>query len=512
MRPNSLFFDREKNQGLLRTMSIIVTVAFLVLIGYILIRYKRFAYLLHGELFTAPMFGFLLLGYLALAVAAVFLIRWANCRVKRMPALWALAIFLVALLPRVFVLLALRAPAFGGALFSRLNLLAFFHADNLPALFACAAGSLSSVVVYLIARRFDDGSAPAAGLLFALYPANLISGLFQPVMQTVVLFALLSVLFALEAFAALEPRRAVAFSALSGLSLAACGVALASVWLMALAFGVFWLILLLSSFGQEGEPRRLLLLALAFCAVLFTLRIVSLASPLRGSLDADLSGATAPGAALQAREGEALLDSLDWETLQKGYDLQGRPVRLDQNLAQLWLEKDAALTMATGSAAFSASQLAPFAQGIRLLDFFYVAGVLLFAWIGGLLRRRGGVGDLLLLVFLVWALSHLFSDRQAITRALGMPILMILASFGVFAIVGTEPRPKEHGKYASCVNRGALNFGELPPTDAGLERKSAFHPLTGGSARTQQSNGLFAAMEADMAQQKQQSDHPTGGF
>jgi len=137
--------------------------------------------------------------------------------------------------------------------------------------------------------------------------------------------------------------------------------------------------------------------------------------------------------------------------------------------------------------------------------------VLLFAWIGGLLRRRRGAGDLLLMVFLVWALAHLFSDRQAITRALGMPILMILASFGVFAIVGTEPRPKEHGKYASCVNRGALNFGELPPTDAGLERKSAFHPQS-GSARTQAKNGLYAAMEADMAQQSQQNNHPTRGF
>ena len=511
MRPNSLLFDREKNQGLLRTMSILVTVVFLVVCGYIIIRYKRFAYLLHGELFTTPMFGFLLLGYLLLAVAAVFLIRWANCRVKRMPALWALAIFLVALLPRIFILLALRAPALGGELFSRLNLSALFLEGNLPALFACAVSALCAVTVYLIARRFDDGSAPAAGLLFALYPANMISCLHQPVMQVVVLFALLSVLFALEAFAAPEARRAVAFSALSGLALAACGVALASVWLMALAFGVFWLILLLSSFRQEGEPRRLLLLALAFCAVLFTLRIVSLASPLWGSLDADLSDATAPGAALQAREGEALLDSLDWDTLQKGYDLQGKPVRLDQNLAQLWLEKDGALSREMDSVSFHVSLLAPLSSAIRLLDFFFVAGVLLFAWIGGLLRRRGGAGDLLLMVFLVWALAHLFSDRQAITRALGMPSLMILASFGVFAIVGTEPRPKEHGKYASCVNRGALNFGELPPTDAGLERKSAFHPQS-GSARTQAKIGLYAAMEADMAQQSQQNNHPTGGF
>lgn len=506
MRPNSLFFDREKNQGLMRTGSMIVTISFLALLGYILIRYKRFAYLLHSELFTTPMFGLLLLGYVALAVVTVLVIRWANCRVRRMPALWALAIAMVALLARVCVLLVLHAPAFGGAVLGRLNLAALFLEDNRAALFACVISALGAMTVYLIARRFDDGSAPAAGLLFALYPANLITSSYQPVVQAVVLFALLSVLFAMEAFAATERRQAMALSALSGLSLAVCGVTLASIWLVALAFGVFWVVLFLSSFRQEGEPQRMLLLALVFCAVLFTLRALTVGSLAWGRLDADLSGATAPGAAQQAREGEALLDSLDWNTIQKGYDLQGRPIRLDQNLAQLWLEKDAELASATGSVAFTASSLAPFAQGIRLLDFFYIAGMILFAWIGGLLRQRGGAGDLLILVFLVWALAHLFSDRQAITRALGVPLLMIFAAYGVFAIVGTEPRPKEHGKYASCVNRGALNFGDIPPTETQLEQRSAFHPQTGGSACSAKKNSLYGAMEADLAHQKQQND------
>ncbi|MEN6635118.1 MAG: hypothetical protein ABFC56_04665, partial [Clostridiaceae bacterium] len=135
-----------------------------------------------------------------------------------------------------------------------------------------------------------------------------------------------------------------------------------------------------------------------------------------------------------------------------------------------------------------------------------IAGMILFAWIGGLLRQRGGAGDLLILVFLVWALAHLFSDRQAITRALGVPLLMIFAAYGVFAIVGTEPRPKEHGKYASCVNRGALNFGDIPPTETQMEQRSAFHPQTGGSALSAKKNSLYGAMEADLAHQKQQND------
>jgi hypothetical protein len=511
MRPNSLFFDRGGKQGLTRTVSMIVTIAYLVLMGYILIRYKRFAFLFDEAFFTTPMFGLLLVSYIALAVAFVFLLRWANCRVRRMPALWAVSVFLVALFPRALLLLALRAPVFGGAVFGRLNLLALLSPENLPALALCAVSALSAVVVYLIARRIDDGSAPAAGLLFALYPANIVLSQGQWAMQIVLLFALLSILFALVAFSALRRGRAIVFSALSGLSLAICGIALASVWLLALAFGVFWLVLFLASFRIEKEPLRLLLIVLAFCAVFFLLRAVSRDLPAWGSLDANLTQATQADATQQAQEGAALLDSLNWDNLQKGYDLQGNPVRLDHNLTLLWLEQDAALLTATDTAAVSAAGLGSLMQGVRLLDFFYIAAVFLFAWIGGLLRRRGGAGDLLLWVFLVWAIMHLLSDRQMITRALGLPVLMIFAAYGVFAIVGTEPRPKELAKYASCVNRGALNLGDIPPTDAGLDRAGAFHPTNAGRVHTNRSlHGLYAQMEADIAQRQTEQDHNGG--
>ncbi|MEA4914249.1 MAG: hypothetical protein VB061_06740 [Christensenella sp.] len=504
MRPNSLFFDREQQRGFTRVMSVFITIAFLVSIGYLLIRYKRFAYLLHGELFTTPMFGWLLLLYAALAFLFVFMIRWSNCRVKRLPALWAVAIFLVAVLPRVFVLLSLRAPNFDGVVLGRMNLSALLLKENTPALIACALSALCAAAVYFIARYFDEGSAPAAGLLLALYPANIVTCLEQPVLQAAMLLALLSVLFALAAFSATRRDRVLLYSALSGLLLSASGIVLASAWLFALAFGLLWVVLAFSSLRQKVELRRLLLLALAFCAVFFSLRAFVFTSSVGGTLDADLPRETAAGAAQQARENEALLDLMNWQTLQKGYNVQGSPVRLDEALPQLWLEKNAALSASTGSAAFTASALSPFSQGIRLLDFFYIAAVFLFAWIGGLLRRRGGAGDLLLWVFLVWATAHLFSDRQMIVRALGMPVLMIVSAYGVFAIVGSEPRPKEQSKYASCVNRGALNLGDIPPTDTEYEHPRAFHPATGGAARPAKSGGVYAAMEADIMQRKQQ--------
>ena len=153
MRPNSLFFDREQQRGFTRVMSVFITIAFLVSIGYILIRYKRFAYLLHGELLTTPMFGWLLLLYAALAFLFVFVIRWSNCRVKRLFALWVVAILLAAVLPRAFVLLALRAPAFGGAIFGETNLAAFLSKENIPAVIACLLSALCAV-----AARFTDTS------------------------------------------------------------------------------------------------------------------------------------------------------------------------------------------------------------------------------------------------------------------------------------------------------------------------------------------------------------------
>ncbi|MEZ4627351.1 MAG: hypothetical protein R2912_04445 [Eubacteriales bacterium] len=152
------------------------------------------------ELLTTPQLGWLLLCYAVVALLSIGIIRWANCRVKRMPSLWAIGIFIIALLPRLFVLLALRAPAFGGALFGQMNLSVFILPENLTAILYCAISALSAVVVYLIARRFDDGSARAAGLLLALYPANIVLCASQPVLQIVVLFALLSVMFAIRRF------------------------------------------------------------------------------------------------------------------------------------------------------------------------------------------------------------------------------------------------------------------------------------------------------------------------
>jgi hypothetical protein len=119
MRPNSLFFDREQQRGFTRVMSVFITIVFLVSIGYILIRYKRFAYLLHGELLTTPMFGWLLLLYAVLAFLFVLVIRWSNCRVKRLFSALGGRYLLAAGFTARLCAAFLRAPAFGGAIFGK---------------------------------------------------------------------------------------------------------------------------------------------------------------------------------------------------------------------------------------------------------------------------------------------------------------------------------------------------------------------------------------------------------
>lgn len=505
MRPNSLFFDRSGGKSLARAVSVSLTVLFLVLLGYMLIRYKHFAYLLRTELLLTPMFGWLLLGYGSVAVLSVVVIRRINCRVRRHPVLWTGFVFLVAFLMRGFVLLALQASALGGGQ-EKIQLQILFLPQNMPSLLLCVLGALSCAAVYWIARFVDDGSAGAAGLMFALYPAGIFASREQLSLQISLLFVLLAVLFALAAFSAQRRVSAVVMASLSAGSLALCAVALETFWLVVLAFAAVWVVLFVGSIACKNVPQRLIFTILAFCAVFFSVRGLTLDLPGWGPLDQNLSGAVSAGAAQQAREGEAILDQLNWDTLQKGYAVQGAPIRLDQSVTNLWLEKDAALGHTIEAPLFRNSALRPLGEAIRLMDFFFVAGVLLFAWIGALLRRSGGAGDLLLWLLLLWVGAHLFSDRQTMTRVLGMPLLIIFAANGVFSLTGTEPRPTEKNKYDACLHHGALNLGDFPPREESGACPEAFHPASSGAGSTKAS-GLYAAMEADLGKQAPHETH-----
>ena len=507
MRPNSLFFDRGGAKNFFRIMSLFITTVFLAFVGYILIRYKYFTYILREELLTTPNFGWLLMVYVAVFVAFVLVLRWANCRVKRTPAIWALALFLIALAPRLYffsriqyvptsdfvnyynmglafvngnpadiasVVSSYNIPAFAGlGVLNGLIMLVLGTSVRSLQLAQCLITSLSCVMVYLIARRFDEGSAPLAGLLFALYPANILYTQVTSNQHMAVFFALLSILLILNAFSSERRVRAGGFSALSAVALLLSYYSHPSTITTFLAFALFWLVLFLSSIRKKKELLRLAIIAFVFCVAYFGLRAGADAA-LRangyiGSLRPSSSSLVKIIFGLNRETGGAYSVS-DLNLLQKHPVSERRAVALqlirerltqgdllglfDTKIVRLWMVKDTCFGWPLYGIASVPDDLSLLLQGYLLLDFFYVAAIFLFAWIGGLLRRRGSAGDLLLWVLLGWMGVHLLIEIQTRYRYFGMPLLMIFAAYGFFAIVGAQSKKKQA---KACVNAGTTS-------------------------------------------------------
>ena len=509
MRPNSLFFDRGGAKSFSRIISLLITAVFLAFIGYILIRYKYFTYIIREELLNTPNFGWLLIGYAVLFIAFVLVLRWANCRVRRMPAIWALAIFLLALAPRLyfysqihyvptsdftnfyniglaftqgnFAEIAKVSTDYHISSFSGLGVLnglimkAFGTDIRSFQLVQCAITSLSSVMVYLIARRFDEGSAPAAGLLFAFYPANIVFSQVTSNQHLAVLLSLASILMMLLALSSERRARAGIFSALSALMLILSYYAHPSTITTQVAYAILWLVLFLSALRNKKELWRLAIVLFSFCLIFYGFRAganatmqaaglsqkanvdSSMLTKIVIGLNRETSGAYSPtdwGMVWRQPESEqnAFCIKLIKERLTQG-DLLGL---FDTKIVRLWMVKDTCFGWPFYGIASVPDDFSRLINGYLLLDFFYVAAVFLFAWIGALLRRRGSAGDLLLLVLLGCMGVYLFIEIQTRYRYFAMPLLMIFAAYGVFAIIGSQGKKKQ---IEACVNTG--NMGGL---------------------------------------------------
>lgn len=531
MRPDSLFFDRSGKKGFSRLVSIFITIAFLAFVGYILIRYKYFTYILREEFLTTPLFGWILGAYALLFLAFALILRRTNCRVKRMPWLWALVIFLLALAPRLyfysrvhyvpsndfanyvdmglafargdFALVASVSAGYQIASFSGLGvlnglvMLVFGASARSFQLAQCVITSLSAVTVYLIARRFDEGSAPAAGFLFALYPANIVFSQVTSNQHPAVLFALASILFLLLALSSARRVRAGVFAALSGLMLLLSHYAHPSTITTLIAFGIFWLVLFFSSLRQKKELLRLLIIVAAFSAAFFGLRAGADAGMRSaGLLSRDIVEGTSlskvvvglnpetAGAYSASDYGMVMEQPADkqaafcWKIIRERLGQDKLFGLFDVKIMRTWMVKDTSFGWPFYGMESVPDDLSALVKAYTLFDFFYVAALFLFSWIGGLLRRRGGAGDLLLLILLGWMGVHLFIEIQTRYRYFAMPFLMIFAAYGFFAIVGSRRRRKHVPQSAACVNTNAPDAGDIPP----VESKADDH------------GGLFAAM------------------
>ena len=497
MKQGNLFFTRGEDRGIARGASLLITIAFLAMIGYVIVRYKYFTYILREQVMTTPMFGWLLLGYLLLAVVFLVLIRRLNHLGFCSPWFWGALIFVFALGLRYFAYcfivytpssdfqnyynmgvaftrgdyaaIANQAAEYHIAGFSGLGvlngLIMWISGTSVRAfqLAQCVIASLSCVAAYLLARRFDEGSAPAAGLLFAFYPANIVFSQVTSNQHLAVLFALLALWLAHLALSQTKPVRTLVFALSSGALLLLSYYAHPSTATTLLALGIVWLVLLLAAVKKRKEFLRLLIAGVAFCVGFFALRVGSEA----GLRAAGLSYPATVNSSYLAKvviglntETTGGYSESDWgmiwaqpESEQNAFCVQVIRERLQQpdlfglfdtKLMRMWMVPDGSFGWAMGneaaasSAPVSAVSLARdnWLAGAKLLDFFYVALLFLFAWIGGLFRRRGSAGDLLLWVLMGWMGVHLFIEIQSRYRYFGMPLLMILAAYGVFCLLG----------------------------------------------------------------------------
>lgn len=497
MRQGSLFFDRGQERGVARGASLFVTIAFLAFIGYLIVRYKYFTYIVREQALTTPMFGWLLLLYAVLAVAFIWIIRRSNKAGGFSPWIWGAVIFLLALVPRLlayahivytptsdfqnyydlgvaftrgeYSFIAGKAAEYHISSFSGLGvingLLMLLSGSSVRTfqLAQCVIASLSCVATYLLARQFDEASAPAAGLLFALYPANIVFSQVTSNQHIAVLFALLSIWLALVSLKQSSFFKTAALGLASGALLLLSYYAHPSAATTLLAFGILWLALLLSALRKRRELLRLLLAAAVFSIGFFALRAganaamraVGLSEPATvnssylakvviGLNEETVGGYSESDWGMIWAQPESEQNAFCWEVIRERLNQPDLLGFFDTKLLRMWMVPDNSFGWATACAcpvslappSESERTLDDWLAGAKLLDFFYVAAIFLFSWAGGLFRRRGNAGDLLLWVLLGWMGAHLFLEIQTRYRYFGMPLLMIYAAFGVLCLIG----------------------------------------------------------------------------
>jgi hypothetical protein len=507
MKQGGLFFARGEERGISRVASLFITIAFLAFIGYVIVRYKYFTYILREQVMTTPMFGWLLLGYLVLAVVFLVLIRRLNRKGFCSPWFWGALIFVLALGLRYFAFVHIvYSPTSDfqnyyniGVAFTKGDFAAIanqaseYHISSLSGLGVlnglimlltgtsvrsfqlahCAIASLSCVAAFLLARRFDEGSAPAAGLLFALYPANIVFSQVTSNQHLAVLFALLALWLAHLSLSETKPVRTLVYSLLGGILLLLSYYSHPSTATTLLALGIVWLVLLLAAVRKRKEFLRLLLAGAVFCVGFFALRV----GTNMGLRAAGLSYPTTVNSSYLTKvviglneETTGGYSESDWgmiwaqpESEQNAFCLQEIQKRLQQpdlfglfdtKLMRMWMVPDGSFGWATEEVC-PVSPAPPsdaiqardnWLAGAKLLDFFYVALLFVFAWIGGLFRRHGSAGDLLLWVLMGWMGVHLLIEIQTRYRYFGMPLFMILAAYGVFCLLGGAGKALHHAR------------------------------------------------------------------
>ncbi len=490
---NAIQRHLERDYGeksLHRGVSVFLSVAFLLFVGYILVRYKYFSYIVKDELFHTPLFGWVVLAYAAVFAIALLLILRANRRGRQQSIAWSVGIFALALALRLAVYSVVEyVPTSDFSNYYRMGV-AFANGDyafiaqkaasyHIPdfaglgvingsvmrlvgtgvrgfQLAQCVVTSLSAVAIYWIARRLDNRSAPLAGLLFALYPANIFYAQVTTNQHIAVLFTLLAIMVLLLAVESERLWKAAAFAGLSGAFLLISQYAHPSTATTQIAFALFLLTLLVSALFKKRNPVRYAVALAALAVAFFGLHAAANGALIRaGLLDAESTQSSCYLTKVVIGlnpETQGSYSASDWGTVwsypaDEQNDVCIAMIRerwaqndmlelLDTKILRTWMLKDVSFDWVFAGQPSGTQRVDALTNAFRLLDFLYVAAVFLFAWIGVLLRRRdNGATDLLIWVILGQMGVYLLIEIQTRYRYVAMVLLIILAAAGVMRVL-----------------------------------------------------------------------------
>lgn len=509
------YFARFGEKGFGRGVSVFLTVSAALILGYLVVRYRYFTYIVKEEFFTTPFFFDFLAVYIASALLCIPL--YFSLR-NRHALLCAACVFCLALIPRLLIgFLFEYVPQNDFANYFKMG--QAFCAGDYRTILQTAQGyqisdflgtgvlfgwigklftptvhgyliansvmtSCICVLVYAITRTFHTKAALLSAFLFALYPANISMVHMTNNQHPAVLFLMLSLYLVISAVSAKHLWTTILLGCASGLSLLISQFAHPSTVTTVIAVSLYLIVLFIGAMKQKRALLKTVCLMAAFLGCYFGGRIpahmyfdslgilskeqmpatcylskvvVGLNPETYGAYSADDYGMIA---SLPAQEQNATCIRIIRERLASNSDLLDF---FDTKLLRTWIVKDTAFgwplygiwdQIQTEAESIDSplrnqmrDRINRVTQAYQLLDFFYVAMLLLFALIGILMRSRGP-SDLFVWTLLGWIGVLLLTEIQTRYRYPAMPIICMFAGVGIFGLcsaLGRIPFRKQKG-------------------------------------------------------------------
>lgn len=494
---------REK-PGFIHIVSILLSCILGLFLGYVLIRYKWYSYVIKGELTLWSQLPALIVTF----VCCIFLFIVLYRRLKTAnTVLILICVFMLALIPRLTLRFCMACepisdfknyydmgvaftskdyatvvsivneygiPDFYGLAVIYGVILSIFGESTYALQFACCCNaSLITVIIALIAMRYSKKAGLAAGLIYAIYPGNVIMAQVATNQHVAILFALVSVYFVM---CATDEQRgiwiSVAFAGIGGLCLLVSQYSHPSSITTQIAVASYLIVLVIGSVWNWKRMLCIAAVAVMFFGCFYVTKTASTALMRSSGYMGDTSGFYQDGlfkivtgmnpeteggysdqiSALDFGKTPEERKAYAWNMLKEFWPTRkGLLTFFDAKVRRVWLGKDdlnwwcgsffhdISKEWSNGTESLVADQMAEhlrtFIGAYIYLDFFFVAGIYVFALLGILFRRRGKYSlDLVVWALLGWVSVHLFIEIMQRYRYYGITMFIVFAGVGISEI------------------------------------------------------------------------------